>query len=104
MKKKQRKHLPVSEKLAALRRHLLGGEPVSAICDELGISPSNFYGWQKLLFDNGEKAFQRESSAELKKVEAQVSELEQTLRVRDEALADLMTEHVALKKRVNGKR
>ena len=101
--KKQRKTLPVSEKIKAIKRHLLDGEPVSAICDELGVSPSNFYGWQKLLFENGEKAFQREHNAEVRKAEAKAAELEQKLRVREEALAELMTEHVALKKRSIGR-
>ncbi|MBM3996902.1 MAG: transposase, partial [Planctomycetes bacterium] len=41
------------EKIAALKRHLLEGVPVSTICDELGIAPTVFYRWQKELFENG---------------------------------------------------
>jgi transposase-like protein len=101
--KKNRRHLDVADKIKAIKRHLLDGEPVSSICEELGVSPSNFYGWQKLLFENAEKAFTRENNAEVRKAEAKAAALEQKLRSRDEALAELMAEDVALKKRSTGR-
>ena len=45
----ERRHLNPQEKIAALKRHLLEGVPVSTICDELGIAPTVFYRWQKEL-------------------------------------------------------
>ena len=56
--KKQRKHYTAEEKVAILRRHLLEGVAVSALCDELGLQPTVFYRWQKELFENGAAAFQ----------------------------------------------
>ena len=47
--KKPRKHYTAEEKVAILRRHLLDKEPVSALCDELGLQPT----WQKEFFENG---------------------------------------------------
>jgi transposase len=38
--KKQRKHYTAEEKVAILRRHLLEQEPVSKLCDELGLQPT----------------------------------------------------------------
>ena len=35
--KKQRKHDTPDEKVAILRRHLLEKEPISKLCDELGL-------------------------------------------------------------------
>jgi len=35
--KKQRKHYTPEEKVAILRRHLLDKEPISKLCDELGL-------------------------------------------------------------------
>jgi transposase-like protein len=35
--KKQRKHYTPEEKVDILRRHLLAKEPISKICDELGL-------------------------------------------------------------------
>ena len=41
--KKQRKHYTPEEKVAILRRHLLNKEPISKLCDELGLQPTVFY-------------------------------------------------------------
>jgi hypothetical protein len=41
--KKQRKHYAPEEKVAILRRHLL--EPISKLCDEVGLQPTVFYRW-----------------------------------------------------------
>jgi transposase len=44
--KKQRKHYAPEEKVAILRRHLLEKEPISKLCDEVGLQPTVFYRWQ----------------------------------------------------------
>ena len=51
--KKQRKHYTPEEKVAILRRQLLDKEPISKLCDELGLQPTVFYRWQKEFFENG---------------------------------------------------
>jgi transposase-like protein len=38
--KKERKHYSPEEKVAILRRHLLDKEPISKLCDELGLQPT----------------------------------------------------------------
>ena len=58
MSKQPRQHFAVSEKVAILKRHLLEGTPVSDLCDELGINPTVFYSWQRLLFENAHLAFE----------------------------------------------
>jgi transposase-like protein len=45
--KKQRKHYAPEEKVAILRRHLLEKEPISKLCDEVGLQPTVFYRWQR---------------------------------------------------------
>ena len=57
--KKQRKHYTPEEKVAILRRHLLEKEPISKLCDELGLQPTVFYRWQKEFFENGAAAFEQ---------------------------------------------
>jgi transposase-like protein len=57
--KKQRRHYTPEEKVAALRRHLLEKEPISKLCDELGLQPTVFYRWQKEFFENGAAAFEQ---------------------------------------------
>ena len=60
--KKQRKHYTAEEKVAILRRHLPEQEPVSKVCDELGLQPTVLYRWQKEFFENGAAAFQAKSA------------------------------------------
>jgi transposase-like protein len=61
--KKARKHYTAEEKLTILRRHLLEQDPVSKLCDELGLQPTAFYRWQKEFFENGAAAFQTKARA-----------------------------------------
>jgi transposase len=59
--KKQRKHYTPEEKVAILRRHLLEKEPISKLCDEVGLQPTVFYRWQKEFFENGASAFEQKA-------------------------------------------
>ena len=51
-----RTYLTAEQKVAILRRHLLEQVPVSQLCEEYTIDPSQFYRWQKALFENGAAA------------------------------------------------
>jgi transposase len=99
--KKQRKHYTPEEKVAILRRHLLDKEPISKLCDELGLQPTVFYRWQKEFFENGVSAFeQRRSSTNHSAEQERIAYLEKKIQTKDEVLAELMAEHVALKKEI----
>ncbi len=94
----QRKHFTPEEKVSILRRHLLEKVPVSTVCEQAGIQPSLFYQWQKQFFENGAAAFQSSGRPKTDQAQQRISVLEQKLRRKDEVLAELMEEHVALKK------
>jgi transposase-like protein len=47
MSKKQRRKFSGEEKVTILKRHLLNKDAVSDICDELSISPNQFYRWSR---------------------------------------------------------
>jgi transposase-like protein len=96
--KKQRKQYTGAEKVAILRRHLLEQEPVSKLCDELGLQPTVFYRWQKEFFENGAAAFQKKSRTKAQAEQERIAYLEKKIQTKDEVLAELMAEHVALKK------
>lgn len=57
MANQQREHWTPQERAQLLRRHVLGEQPVSAVCEEAGVQPSNFYSWQRQLLDNAAAAF-----------------------------------------------
>ena len=95
---KQRKHYTPEEKVAILRRHLLEKEPISKLCDEVGLQPTVFYRWQKELFENGAAAFQAKAPSHHQPQQIRIQYLEKKIQTKDEVLAELMAEHVTLKK------
>lgn len=99
----QRKILTVEQKIAILRAHLLEKIPVSELCEKHGISPVNFYNWQKQLFENGGAAFERKPNAANERRQStaqsrQIEKLEAKLQQKNEVIAELLQEHVELKK------
>ena len=96
--KKQRKYYTPEEKVTILRRHLLDKEPISKLCDELGLQPTVFYRWQKEFFENGAAAFQPKAGPNHSAEQERIDYLEKKIQTKDEVLAELMAEHVALKK------
>jgi len=95
---KHRKHLTPEEKVSLLRRHFLEKVPISTLCEEAGIQPSQFYQWQKQFFENGASAFQPSSRPRQDHSQDRIAALEAKLRKKDEVLGELMEEHIALKK------
>jgi transposase-like protein len=96
--KKARKHYTAEEKVAILRRHLLEQLPVSKLCDELGLQPTVLYRWQKEFFENGSAAFQQKGRSQHPAEQERIEYLEKKIQTKDEVLAELMAEHIALKK------
>lgn len=96
--RQQRKHFTASEKVKALRRHLVEKVPVSDVCEELGVQPTQFYRWQQQLFENGTVAFEKQPKPQPSAQKERIVALEQKIQRKDEVLGELMEEYVALKK------
>ena len=96
--RKPRKKFSGTEKVAALRRHFLEGVPISTLCDEFGVAPTVFYRWQKEFFENGAVAFQSKVRSTQAAEQERIAYLEKKIQRKDEVLAELMGEHIALKK------
>ena len=86
------------EKVRILRRHLIDRVPVSDLCDEFGLQPTVFYRWQKDFFEHGAAAFERQSKGKEREFQRRIEALQAKVRRKDEVLAELLEEHVALKK------
>src|SRR5438552_3023379 len=101
MSEPTRSYHGAEQKVAAVKRHLLDQVPVSQICDELRISVNTFYLWQKELFENGHRAFQKNGRRAARAEEERqnrIDALEAWLQRKDSVIARLMEEHVELKK------
>jgi len=105
--KKKRIHRTPAEKAAIVRRHLVDKVPVSDLCDEYGIQPSVFYGWQKQAFENleglfadarGGKRAKVARDRELERKDAKIAALEAKVARKDEIIADISEVHLELKK------
>jgi len=99
-KRARRNHSP-QQKAALLKRHHLGKEPVSSICDEKRLQPSVFYVWQRQLFENAETVFAGEAkraNSRERELAKRVEQLEARLAKKDAVIAEISEEYVRLKK------
>jgi transposase len=97
---KQRRHFTGTEKVAILKKHLLDNVAVSKLCEEHNLYTTQFYAWLKEFFENGHRAFDndRKSKAVENAKDHKIEQLEAKLQRKDSVLAELMEEHVSLKK------
>ena len=99
----KRKNFTPEQKVAIVRRHVLEGVPVSDLCDEQGIHATLYYNWQKQLFENGAVAFERRPNQANQRrqqdaADRKIAQLEAKLQKKNEVVAELLEEHVQLKK------
>ena len=102
----KRKHLTPEQKVSIVRRHLLEKVPVSDLCDEYDIHATQYYAWQKQLFDSAAPAFDRRTNKanQCRQEDAttrKIARLEEKLTTKNEVIAELMEENV-LAKKANG--
>ena len=99
----KRKYLTPEQKVAIVRRHLLENVPVSDLCDEYGMHATQYYAWQKQLFENAAPAFERRTNTANQRRQEdaaakKISQLEEKLVVKNEVISELMEENVRAKK------
>ena len=96
--KKYRKHSP-ELKVTVVRRHLVDKVPVSSLCEEYQLRPSQFYQWQKDVFDQALKGITAtQLPLKMAKDKTKIKQLETKLVQKNEVLAELMQEYISLKK------
>jgi transposase len=101
MSKRQRRNHSSEQKAALLKRHHLEKVAVSDLCNESGLQPSLFYGWQRHLFANAAVVFdgpKKGGTSREKELEAKIAQLEAKLAKKDAVIAEISEEYVTLKK------
>lgn len=97
--RRERRNFSAEQKVVIVKRHLVDGVPISDLCDEFQIQPTQLYQWQKQLFEGGAAAFDRKvKPAGPSPQERQVQHLQQKLATKNEVISELMEENVRLKK------
>jgi transposase-like protein len=97
---KTRRHFTAEQKAEIVRRHVAGKEAVSDLADEFGLQPSLIHGWVNQVLAQAERAFDRPSGKRRldEAKERKIAYLETKLTNKNEVIAELMQEHVQLKK------
>jgi transposase-like protein len=97
---KTRRHFTAEQKAEIVRRHLAGKEAVSDLADEFGLQPSLIHGWINQVLAQAARAFDRPTGKRRLEAaqERKIEFLEGKLANKNEVIAELMQEHVQLKK------
>jgi transposase-like protein len=105
----KRKRLSGPEKIAIVKRYLVERVPISDLCDEHGLQPSQIYRWQAAIFEHGADAFDLKKGRRTKAAEsakdARIAKLEEVVAQKDtkiaqknEVISELMEENILAKK------
>jgi transposase len=95
----QRRQFSPEQKIKILRQHLLEKTAISEVCEKHQITPTQFYQWQKTFFENGAAAFAKATGPRAtSQAEQRITKLEEKLQRKDEVIAEIMAEHILLKK------
>lgn len=95
---RKRRYFKAEDKVAMVRRQLIDKVPVSDLCEEHDIKPTQYYTWQKQFFERGEAAFHSSSDSEQKQLERENAKLKDKLQKKDEIIAEVAEAFVTLKK------
>lgn len=94
-----RRQFSPEQKVKILREHLLDKTPISAVCEKRRITPTQFYQWQKTFFEHGAAAFAKAPGPRAThQGEQRLTQLQEKLQRKDEVIAEIMAEHIVLKK------
>ncbi len=100
---KQRRRFAPEQKAAVVREHLIDRVPVSDLCDKHGIQPTVFYRWQKTMFENLPALFERQKESPSNTLVRQNQALKSKLAEKDEVIAEIMADFIAVKKTIGGR-
>jgi len=101
----QRKRYTAEDKIKILREVLEDGKSISQVSEKYGLSPNNIFKWRKQLFEDGINTFQvKRTDISNKAEDRKVAALEEKVKQKDEVIAELAEELLALKKKNYGLR
>jgi transposase len=100
MSESKRRHFSGTEKVQILKRHLVEKVPVSDLCDQYNLYPTQLYNWLKEFFENGHAAFDngRKGKADTDAKDRKIAQLQDKLQQKNEVVAELAEAFTSLKK------
>jgi len=98
-----RKRYTAEEKIKILRELQEDGKTISQVSEEYGIHPNNLFKWRKQHLEMGVHSFQRtRKDISGKAKDRKIAALEDKIKHKDEVIAELAGELLALKKKSSG--
>ena len=98
----QRKHYSLEQKVEILREHLENHVNLSELAKRYGIHPTIIQRQKKQLFERALNTFSQQSEKTDREKDVKIKHLEAVLKDRDGLIADIVTDNVRLKKKLNG--
>lgn len=92
------------QKMKILREYLKDRVPISQLAQKYDLHPNVIYSWEKQLFEAGDKVFGSKSQSSAPNIQStkRITELEETVKKRDEAIDFLLQETIKAKKNSRG--
>jgi transposase-like protein len=97
-----RKHYSSTRKIEILREHLENGISISELARRYSIHPNMIHNWKKQLFENAQEIFSQKQKGPLSSQRRKVEQLEERLKEKDSLIAEIITDNIRLKKKLNG--
>jgi len=98
MEERIKRNFSAEKKLEILREHLKNRVPISEICKRYGINPTQFYKWEKQLFEGGKEALSGKHKGRANGKSAREKKLEEKVEKQREVISWLTEENLKLKK------
>jgi len=99
---KQRSSYTAQKKVEILREHLENQVPLSELSRRYHIHPNMLHKWKKQLFEGALDIFSGRQMKTLNSQSHKTSVLEDKLHDRDSLIAEIMSDNIRLKKKLNG--
>ena len=98
----KRKHYSSVRKVEILREHLENGVSIGELCRRYDIHPNMIHKWRKQLFENAQEIFSQKQKGPLSAENRKIEKLEDKLKDKDSLIAEIITDNIGLKKKLNG--
>ena len=99
---KQRTNYTAEKKVEILREHLENQVPLSELSRRYHIHPNMLHKWKKQLFESALDIFSGKHKKSQNQHSHKASQLEEKLKDRESLIAEIMSDNIRLKKKLNG--
>lgn len=101
----KQKRFTAEEKVMILREHLENNIPISDLSEKYSAHPNVIYSWKKNMFESAVETFSgkhKKGKKSTKPEEAKIKKLEETLRIRESLISEIVADNIELRKKQNG--